>query len=44
MRQNMDIAGIYTDALKALPARMDDQPPQPLSPTCPMTLDELLGV
>jgi hypothetical protein len=44
MRQNMDIAGIYTDALKALQARMDDQPPQPLSPTCPMTLDELLGV
>jgi hypothetical protein len=44
MRQNMDIAGIYTDALKALPARMDDQPQQPLSPTCPMTLDELLGV
>ena len=44
MRQNMDVAGLYADALKALPARMDDQPPQPLSPTCPMTLDELLGV
>ena len=44
MRQNMDIAGLYADALKALPARMDDQPPQLLSPTCPMTLDELPGV
>ena len=44
MRQNIDLAGIYADALKALPARMDGQPPQPVSPTCPMTLDELLGV
>jgi hypothetical protein len=44
MRQNMDVGGLYADALKALPARMDDQPPQPFSPTCPMTLDELLGV
>jgi Domain of unknown function DUF29 len=44
MRQNMDVAGLYADALKALPARMDDQPPQPVPPTCPMTLDELLGV
>ena len=44
MRQNIDISGIYADALKALPTRMNDQPSEPLSPTCPMTLDELLAV
>jgi hypothetical protein len=44
MRQRLDIARIYADALTVLPDMMDDRPPQPLSPTCPMTLDELLGV
>ena len=44
MRRNLDIAGIYGDALKALPARMDGQPPQAVAPDCPMTLDELLGI
>jgi hypothetical protein len=44
MRRNIDVAGIYADALKALPARMDGQPPQPVSPTCPMTLDGLLDI
>jgi hypothetical protein len=44
MRQRLDIARIYADALTVLPDMMDDQPPQPLPPTCPMTLDELLGV
>ena len=43
MRQNIDLADIYADALKTLPATMDGQPPQPLPATCPMTLDELLG-
>ena len=43
MRQNIDLAGIYADALKALPDTMDGQPPQPVSQTCPMTLDELLA-
>jgi uncharacterized protein (DUF2267 family) len=43
MRQNIDVASIYADALKALPTTMDGQPPQPVSPNCPMTLDELLG-
>jgi hypothetical protein len=42
MRQKIDLAGIYADARKALPDTMDGQPPQPISPTCPMTLDELL--
>ena len=44
MRQKIDLAGIYADALKALPEQMDGQPPQPLPPTCVMTLDELLAV
>ena len=43
MRQKIDLPGIYADALKALPASMDGQPPQPVAPVCPMTLDELLG-
>ena len=44
MRRNIDIAGIYADALKALPARMDGQLPQQVAATCAMTLDELLDV
>ena len=43
MRQNIDLAGIYADALQAMPATMDGQPPAPLSPACPLTLDEMLG-
>ena len=43
MRQNIDLAGIYADALGALPEGMDAQPPQPLWPACPMPLGELLG-
>jgi len=43
MRQNIDLAGIYADARRALPDKMDGQPPQPLPETCPMTLDDLLG-
>jgi hypothetical protein len=43
MRQKIDLADIYADALKTLPDTMDGQPPQPVSPICPMTLDELLG-
>jgi hypothetical protein len=43
MRQRLDLAGIYADALDALPATMDGQPPVPLPPISPMTLDELLG-
>ena len=43
MRQNIDLADIYADAVRALPTAMDGQPPQPVSSACPMTLDELLG-
>jgi hypothetical protein len=43
MRQKIDLAGICADALKVLPENLDGQPPQPVSVTCPMTLDELLN-
>jgi hypothetical protein len=43
MRRNIDLAGIYADALRALPDTMDGQMPMPVAPVCPMTLDELLG-
>jgi hypothetical protein len=43
MRQKIDLADIYADAVKALPCKMDGQPPQPVPATCPMTLDELLS-
>ncbi len=43
MRRKLDMSGLYADALQALPATMDGQPPQPLPPTCPVTLDELLA-
>jgi hypothetical protein len=43
MRQRIDLAGVYHDALKALPEMMDDQPPLPVSEVCPATLDALLA-
>jgi hypothetical protein len=43
MRQRIDLAGLYADARRALPDRMDGQPPQPLPMVCPVTLDELLA-
>ena len=43
MRQRLDLAGLYADALAALPSSIDGRPPQPMSATCPMTLDELLS-
>ncbi len=42
MRQRIDLAEIYADALEALPEFMDDIAPGPLPAPCPFTLDELL--
>jgi hypothetical protein len=42
MRQRIDFAGIYTDALRGLPATIDTLPPLPIR-TGPPTLDELLS-
>ena len=43
MRQKIDLAGIYADALDALPDTLDDQAPMPVPPSSPFTLDELLS-
>jgi hypothetical protein len=43
MRQRLDLARIYADALDAMPTEIDGRPPLAVSATCLMTLDELLG-
>jgi hypothetical protein len=43
MRQRIDLAGLYADALAAIPTTVDNQAPQPLPQTCQTTLDELLA-
>ena len=43
MRQKIDIAALYADALAGLPETMDGQPPMPLDTASQMTLDELLS-
>jgi hypothetical protein len=43
MRQKIDMADLYADALAAMPDTIDGQPPLPLPDVCPVTLDELLS-
>ena len=43
MRQRIDVAGLYADALAAMPDVQDGTPPLPVPDVCPVTLDELLG-
>jgi hypothetical protein len=43
MRQRIDLAGLYTDALAAMPETIDGQQPLPMSEVCPVTLDDLLS-
>jgi len=43
MRQKIDIADLYADALAAMPETVDGVPPLPVPAECPVTLDELLG-
>ena len=43
MRQRLDLAKLYRDALRAVPRQIDGQAPLPLPSTCPLTLDELLA-
>jgi hypothetical protein len=43
MRQRIDLADLYRQALRGLPAVLDGQPPLPISEVCPVTLDELLA-
>jgi hypothetical protein len=42
MRQHIDLARLYHQALRALSETIDGQPALPLPETCPVTLDELL--
>jgi hypothetical protein len=42
MRQRLDLARIYRQALRALPETMDGQAPLPAPLSCAATLDELL--
>jgi hypothetical protein len=42
MRQRIDLASLYADALDPLPDEIDGQAPLPQA--CPFTLDEVLGV
>jgi hypothetical protein len=43
MRQKIDLASLYADALDPLPDEIDGQKPLPLPATCPFTLAELLA-
>jgi uncharacterized protein DUF29 len=43
MRQKIDVADLYADALAAMPETIDGVPPLPVPDVCPVTLDELLG-
>lgn len=42
MRQRIDMADLYADALYRMPESMDGQPPLPVPTTCPVTMDDLL--
>jgi len=43
MRQKIDLAYLYRDALRRMPDTMDDQPPAAVPQVCPVTLEELLA-
>lgn len=44
MRQKIDVAQLYRQALRALPESIDGELPRPVAEACPVTLDELLAV
>ena len=43
MRQKIDVASLYADALDGLPDTLDGMPHLPVPHICPVTLDELLA-
>lgn len=43
MRQKIDLAELYRDALRRMPDAMDGQAPAPVPQVCPVTLKELLA-
>ncbi|WP_428492333.1 DUF29 domain-containing protein [Rhodopila sp.] len=43
MRQKIDLAGLYADALAAMPDSLEGEPALPLPQACKFTLDALLS-
>jgi hypothetical protein len=43
MRQRIDVADLYKDALVMVPDTIDGQPPLPVPEACPVTLEVLLS-
>jgi hypothetical protein len=43
MRQRINLARLYIQAMRATPETIDGQPPLPMPEVCPVTLDELLS-
>lgn len=43
MAHRIDLVGLYQDALKALPEKLDGQDPLPVPAECPVTLDQMLA-
>jgi hypothetical protein len=43
MRQWIDLADLYSKAVRAMPELVDGQPPVSVETVCPVTLDELLN-
>ncbi len=43
MRQWIDVAELYRQALRRMPESIDGQPPLPVPDACPVTLDDLVG-
>jgi hypothetical protein len=44
MRQRLDLARLYSQAVRLMPDTIDGTPPLPVADTCPVTLDALLGL
>jgi hypothetical protein len=42
MRQRIDVAALYREAVRRLPPSIDGQPPLPVPEACALTLDEIL--
>ena len=43
MRQRIDVAKLYGQAIRQMPETVDGQPPLPVPEACAVTLDELLA-
>jgi hypothetical protein len=43
MRQRIEVAALYADALAAMPETIGGQAPLPVPDVCPITLDEMLN-